>query len=50
MAKTVSLKEAQATYSLSVDKADLEQGPIILEHEGTCGSHRQHRRLSTAGS
>jgi len=34
MAKTVSLKEAQATYSLSVDKADLEQGPIILEHEG----------------
>jgi prevent-host-death family protein len=34
MAKTVSLKEAQATYSLSVDKADLEQGPIILEHKG----------------
>jgi prevent-host-death family protein len=34
MAKTVSLKEAQATYSLSLDKADLEQSPIILEHEG----------------
>jgi len=34
MTKTVSLKEAQATYSLSVDKADLGQGPIILEHEG----------------
>ena len=34
MAKTVSLKEAQATYSLSLDKADLEQGPFILEHEG----------------
>ncbi|MFB0535734.1 MAG: hypothetical protein ACETWR_12225 [Anaerolineae bacterium] len=34
MAKTISLKESQATYSLSVDKADLEQGPLILEHEG----------------
>ena len=34
MAKTVSLKEAQATYSLSLDKADLEQGPFILEREG----------------
>jgi len=34
MAKTVSLKEAQATYSLSLDKTDLAQGPIILEHEG----------------
>lgn len=34
MAKTVSLKEAQATYSLSLDKADLTQGPLILEHEG----------------
>ena len=34
MAKTVSLKEAQATYSISLDKADLEQGPLILEHEG----------------
>ena len=34
MAKTVSLKEAQATYSLSLDKADLAQGPLILEHEG----------------
>ena len=34
MAKTVSLKEAQATYSLALDKADLEQGPFILEHRG----------------
>ena len=34
MAKTVSLKEAQATYSISVNKTDLIQGPLILEHEG----------------
>ena len=34
MAKTVSLKEAQATYSLSLNKTDLAQGPLILEHEG----------------
>ena len=34
MAKTVSLKEAQATYSLSLDKVDLTQGHVILEHEG----------------
>ena len=34
MAKTVSLKEAQATYSLSLTKTDLAQGPLILEHEG----------------
>jgi PHD/YefM family antitoxin component YafN of YafNO toxin-antitoxin module len=34
IAKTVSLKEAQATYSLSLDKTDLAQGPLILEHEG----------------
>jgi PHD/YefM family antitoxin component YafN of YafNO toxin-antitoxin module len=34
MVKTVSLKEAQATYSLSLDKTDLAQGPLILEHEG----------------
>ena len=34
MAKTVSLKETQATYSLSVNKTDLAQGPLILEHEG----------------
>jgi prevent-host-death family protein len=34
MAKTVSLKEAQAKYSLSLDKMDLEQVPLILEHEG----------------
>jgi hypothetical protein len=34
MAKTVSLKEAQATYSLSLSKTELTQGPLILEHEG----------------
>jgi PHD/YefM family antitoxin component YafN of YafNO toxin-antitoxin module len=34
MAKTVSLKEAQATYSLSLDKMDLEQAPLILERDG----------------
>jgi antitoxin (DNA-binding transcriptional repressor) of toxin-antitoxin stability system len=34
MAKAVSLKETQATYSLSLDKADLAQGTLILEHEG----------------
>ena len=34
MVKTVTLKEAQATYSLSLDKADLKQGPLIVEHEG----------------
>jgi len=34
MAKTVSLKEAQAAYSLSLNKTDLSQGPLILEHEG----------------
>ena len=34
MTKTVSLKEAQATYSLSLNKADLGQAPFILEHEG----------------
>jgi hypothetical protein len=34
MAKTVSLKEAQATYSLTLNKTDLAQGPLILEQEG----------------
>ena len=34
MAKKVSLKEARATYSLSLNKTDLAQGPLILEHEG----------------
>jgi len=34
MAKTVSLKEAQATYSIFLSKTDLAQGPLILEHEG----------------
>lgn len=34
MPKTVSLKEARATYSLSLNKTELTQGPLILEHEG----------------
>ena len=34
MAKTVSLQEAQAAYSISLNKTDLSQGPIILEHKG----------------
>ena len=34
MAKTVSLKEARAKYSISLNKTDLAQGPLILEHEG----------------
>jgi len=34
MTKTVSLKEAQAKYSISLNKTDLTQGPVILEHEG----------------
>lgn len=50
MTKTVSLKEAQATYSISLDKADLEQGPIILEREGepvaAIISIKDYRRLA----
>jgi PHD/YefM family antitoxin component YafN of YafNO toxin-antitoxin module len=34
MAKTVNLKEAQAKYSIYLNKIDLAQGPLILEHEG----------------
>jgi len=34
MAKTVSLKKARAKYSISLNKTDLTQGPLILEHEG----------------
>lgn len=34
MTKTVSPKEAQATYSFALDKTDLAQGPLILEREG----------------
>ena len=34
MAKTVSLKETQAKYSISLNKTDLAQGPLILEHQG----------------
>jgi hypothetical protein len=34
MVKTVSLKEAQTEYSISLNKTNLAQGPLILEHEG----------------
>ena len=34
MAKTTTLKETRTAYSLSLDKADLTQGPLIVEHEG----------------
>jgi len=34
MAKTVSLKEAQAAYSVSLSKMDLKQVPLILERDG----------------
>ncbi len=34
MPKTITLKEAQAAYSLSIETSQLIQGPIVLEHEG----------------
>jgi len=34
MVKTITLKETRAAYSLPLDKADLTQGPLIVEHEG----------------
>jgi hypothetical protein len=34
MVKTRTLKETQTAYSLSLDKADLTQSPLIVEHEG----------------
>lgn len=34
MVKTMTLKETQTAYSLSLDKADLTQGPLIVEHGG----------------
>jgi hypothetical protein len=34
MVKTRTLKETQAAYSLSLDKADLTQTTLIVEHEG----------------
>jgi antitoxin (DNA-binding transcriptional repressor) of toxin-antitoxin stability system len=34
MVKTMTLKETRTAYSLSLDKADLTQTPLIVEHEG----------------
>lgn len=34
MPKTIPLKEAQATYSLTIETSQLTQGPVVLEHEG----------------
>lgn len=34
MLKTITLKEAQATYSLTIETSQLTQGPVVLEHEG----------------
>jgi len=34
MAKTITLKETQATYSVSLEKTQLGDEPIIIEREG----------------
>lgn len=34
MPKTMTLKEAQAAYSLAVEASQVSQGPIFVEHEG----------------
>jgi len=34
MPKTITLKKAQATYSLIIETSQLAQGPVVLEHEG----------------
>jgi len=34
MVKIMTLKETRIAYSLSLDKADLTQTPLIVEHEG----------------
>ena len=34
MPKTMTLKEAQAAYSLAVEASQVRQGPIFVEHEG----------------
>lgn len=34
MVKKIALKETQAPYSLSLDEAQLAEGPLILEREG----------------
>ena len=35
MPKTMTLKEAQAAYSLAIETSQLSQGPIFVEHQGT---------------
>jgi len=34
MPRTMTLKEAQAAYSLAIDASQVKQGPIFVEHEG----------------
>lgn len=34
MPKTMTLKEAQAAYSLAIKVSQINQGPIFVEHEG----------------
>lgn len=34
MSKTMTLKEAQAAYSLAIDASRIKEGPIFVEHEG----------------
>jgi hypothetical protein len=34
MPKTMTLKEAQAAYSLSIEASQVSQGPIFVEYEG----------------
>jgi prevent-host-death family protein len=34
MPKTIALREAQATYSLTIETSQLTQGPVVLEHRG----------------
>lgn len=34
MPKTITLKETQATYSLTIETSQLTQGPVVLEHRG----------------
>jgi len=35
MPKTIEIKEARAQYALPLDEAQLAQGPLILERQGT---------------
>ncbi len=34
MPKTMTLREAQAAYSLAIETSQVNQGPIFVEHEG----------------